>query len=185
MICRRIVRISRVVSGLARAIAFYRDALGFSVTRRLPVGHAARAALGLPRATQAVLRRGGQEIALVRPLRRGRRIPPDSRSNDLWFQHLAIVVADMDAAFARLSAHTGWQPISQGGPQALPAANGGVQAFKFRDPDGHPLELIRFPQAAARDATISASTTPRSRSPARGAARCSTARWACACAPAR
>lgn len=38
----------------------------------------------------------------------------------------------------------GIKPISQGGPQLLPATSGGVQAFKFRDPDGHPLELLQF-----------------------------------------
>src|SRR5215467_3313942 len=32
----------------------------------------------------------------------GRPIPADSRSNDLWFQHIAIVVRDMDEAFQRL-----------------------------------------------------------------------------------
>ena len=36
--------------------------------------------------------------------------------------------------------------ISIAGPQQLPASSGGVQAFKFRDPDGHPLELLQFPQ---------------------------------------
>jgi catechol 2,3-dioxygenase-like lactoylglutathione lyase family enzyme len=35
--------------------------------------------------------------------------------------------------------------ISCEGPQRLPVASGGVVAFKFRDPDGHPLELIGFP----------------------------------------
>src|SRR5207248_11715504 len=34
----------------------------------------------------------------------GRPIPIDSRSNDLWFQHVAIVVRDMDEAFQRLRA---------------------------------------------------------------------------------
>ena len=34
----------------------------------------------------------------------GRPIPVDSRSNDLWFQHIAIVVRDMDEAFQRLRA---------------------------------------------------------------------------------
>src|SRR4029434_2771002 len=34
----------------------------------------------------------------------GRPIPADSRSNDLWFQHIAIVVHDMDEAFQRLRA---------------------------------------------------------------------------------
>jgi catechol 2,3-dioxygenase-like lactoylglutathione lyase family enzyme len=39
----------------------------------------------------------------------------------------------------------GWSAISTGGPQRLPASSGGVSAFKFRDPDGHPLELLAFP----------------------------------------
>ena len=34
----------------------------------------------------------------------GRPIPADSRSNDLWFQHVAIVVRDMDQAFEKLRA---------------------------------------------------------------------------------
>src|SRR5881275_1649922 len=34
----------------------------------------------------------------------GRPIPVDSRSNDLWFQHIAIVVRDMDQAFDKLRA---------------------------------------------------------------------------------
>src|SRR5213083_3096420 len=32
----------------------------------------------------------------------GRPIPVDSRSNDRWFQHVAIVVHDMDAAFEKV-----------------------------------------------------------------------------------
>ncbi len=62
----------------------------------------------------------------------------------MWFQHLAIVVSDMDAAYQRLQACAA-EPISAHGPQRLPAAAGGVTAFKFRDPDGHPLELLQFP----------------------------------------
>src|SRR5215469_15811752 len=34
----------------------------------------------------------------------GRPIPVDSHSNDLWFQHIAIVVPDMDQAFETLRA---------------------------------------------------------------------------------
>ncbi len=37
------------------------------------------------------------------------------------------------------------KPISAGGSKHLPATSGGVHAFKFRDPDGHPLELLQFP----------------------------------------
>jgi catechol 2,3-dioxygenase-like lactoylglutathione lyase family enzyme len=82
----------------------------------------------------------------------GRAYPENSRSNDLWFQHLAIVVSDMDAAYAHLCAHAAWHPISRGGPQTLPESDGGVRAFKFRDPDGHPLELLWLPPARARGA---------------------------------
>jgi catechol 2,3-dioxygenase-like lactoylglutathione lyase family enzyme len=36
-----------------------------------------------------------------------------------------------------------------GGPQCLPASSGGVTAFKFRDPEGHPLELLAFPEGGS------------------------------------
>ena len=35
--------------------------------------------------------------------------------------------------------------ITRGGPQRLPPNTGSVTAFKFRDPEGHPLEVISFP----------------------------------------
>ena len=54
----------------------------------------------------------------------------------------------MAAAYTKLSAQGGWKPISTEGPQALPVSSGGVTAFKFRDPEGHPLELLAFPPDA-------------------------------------
>jgi catechol 2,3-dioxygenase-like lactoylglutathione lyase family enzyme len=77
----------------------------------------------------------------------GRPIPVDSRSNDLWFQHIAIVVRDMDQAFERLRALK-VQFVSTA-PQTLPPsikAAAGIKAFYFRDPDQHNLEIIYFPQ---------------------------------------
>src|SRR5215472_5983711 len=74
-------------------------------------------------------------------------IPQDSRSNDLWFQHLAIVVSDMNTAYATLREqnvqHVSTAPQTL--PDSIPAA-AGIRAFYFRDPDGHNLELIWFPQ---------------------------------------
>lgn len=76
----------------------------------------------------------------------GRPVPVDSRSNDLWFQHIAIVVRDMDQAFAQLRAlkvrfvSTTPQTL----PPSIPAA-AGIKAFYFRDPDQHNLEIIYFP----------------------------------------
>jgi catechol 2,3-dioxygenase-like lactoylglutathione lyase family enzyme len=148
---KRILRISRVVSELPRAEAFYEE-LGFRTVARARCDAATLAALGLPgvEAEEAVMRLGMDDVALVRFAVKGRPYPRDSRSNDLWFQHMAVVVSDMDAAYAHLCACSGWSPISEGGPQLLPPSNGSVRAFKFRDPDGHPLELIWFPPGQGR-----------------------------------
>ena len=68
------------------------------------------------------------------------------------FQHFAMVVSDMALAMASLARSTAWTPITRGGPQRLPANTGGVTAFKFRDPEGHPLEFLLLPnEASGRD----------------------------------
>ncbi len=77
---------------------------------------------------------------------RGRSIPEGLRSNDRSFQHIAIIVRDMDAAYRRLRENRVAHLSS--GPQRLPDWNknaGGIQAFYFADPDGHPLEILAFP----------------------------------------
>jgi catechol 2,3-dioxygenase-like lactoylglutathione lyase family enzyme len=77
---------------------------------------------------------------------RGRPLPIDSRSNDRWFQHMAIIVSDMDAAYVRLRQHG--VEHSSPEPQRLPDWNpaaGGIKAFYFKDPDGHPMEILQFP----------------------------------------
>ena len=77
----------------------------------------------------------------------GRPIPADWRSNDRAFQHIAIVVSDMDKAYQHLRAHDVRHASTA--PQIIPATNkaaAGIRAFYFKDPDGHYLELIYFPQ---------------------------------------
>ena len=147
----RVLRISRVVADLDRAEAFYRDGLGFRRIERGPGDPALAGLLGVPGASSecVVMRLGAEEIALVRFDPPGAPYPPDSRSDDLWFQHLAIIVDDMEAAFRRLEKQSP-QPISTHGPERLPPGNGSVVAFKFRDPDGHPLELLQFPPGQGR-----------------------------------
>jgi catechol 2,3-dioxygenase-like lactoylglutathione lyase family enzyme len=76
----------------------------------------------------------------------GRPIPVDSRSHDRWFQHIAIVVSDMDQAYQHLRAHK--VKHASTGPQTIPPSNkaaAGIRAFYFKDPDGHNLEIIYFP----------------------------------------
>ncbi|WP_342148171.1 VOC family protein [Methylorubrum sp. SB2] len=93
----------------------------------------------------ARVRIGAQTIELAPASERS---PEPAPSNATDFQHCALAVADMEAAFAHLSGVPGWTPISRAGPERLPASSGGVSAFKFRDPDGHPLELLAFPTGA-------------------------------------
>ena len=77
----------------------------------------------------------------------GKTIPADSKSNDLWFQHMAIVVSDMEQAYGELRSQnvTHVSTFPQTLPETIPAA-AGIKAFYFRDPDGHNLELIWFPE---------------------------------------
>lgn len=88
---------------------------------------------------------GEEVVELLQFDRPGQLYPKNAISSDLCFQHFAIVVADIKAAYKRLVTASGWTAISIDGPQQLPASSGGVTAFKFRDPDGHPLELLAFP----------------------------------------
>jgi catechol 2,3-dioxygenase-like lactoylglutathione lyase family enzyme len=78
---------------------------------------------------------------------RGRPIPVDSRSNDRWFQHIAIITSDMDRAYQWLRKNK--VEHASPGPQRLPDWNrnaGGIKAFYFKDPDGHALEILQFPE---------------------------------------
>jgi catechol 2,3-dioxygenase-like lactoylglutathione lyase family enzyme len=59
---------------------------------------------------------------------------------------MAIVVNDMTPAHQQVMANRRFRPISRNGPVRLPDNSGGVTAFKFRDHDGHPLELLAFPK---------------------------------------
>jgi catechol 2,3-dioxygenase-like lactoylglutathione lyase family enzyme len=94
------------------------------------------------------LQLGNEIIELTQYLAaRGRPIPVDSRSNDRWFQHVAIIVSDMDRAYAQLRRHKAEHAST--GPQRLPDWNknaAGIRAFYFKDPDGHVLEILQLPE---------------------------------------
>ncbi len=76
----------------------------------------------------------------------GRPIPIDSRSNDKWFQHIAIIVSDMDKAFEILRENK--VRYASTAPQILPKTipnAAGISAFYFKDFDNHVLEILHFP----------------------------------------
>ena len=151
---RRMVRavdsIGLTVSDLDRSVEFYSKVLHFEKISETEVdGEAFEHLTGVfgLRMRIARLKLGGETIELTEFLApRGMPAPSDARSNDRWFQHIAIIVSDMDRAYAELRAHK-IQHASPG-PQRLPDWNpnaGGIRAFYFRDPDGHPLEILWFP----------------------------------------
>jgi catechol 2,3-dioxygenase-like lactoylglutathione lyase family enzyme len=79
-------------------------------------------------------------------LERARAHAGEVRPNDRVFQHIAIIVRDMEQAYQHL--RRAKVEHASTGPQRLPDWNpnaGGISAFYFRDPDGHFLEILHFP----------------------------------------
>ncbi|HTQ06150.1 MAG TPA: hypothetical protein VMI54_19950 [Polyangiaceae bacterium] len=147
----RVVRVGFTVSNLDRTLAALRT-LDFAVEAvGEPATDGLSALYALPgvRARVAEVALGSQRVELTEcTTRRGRAIPADSRSNDAWFQHMAIVVRDMDAAYARVFADAHSFHRLSPAPQTIPLSNpaaGGIRALYFRDADNHNLELIWFP----------------------------------------
>lgn len=137
--------VSRQLDSLSR---FYHDAFGFRCS--LSRYRSAADLTGMPcihgGVRSAMLELGGQCLELLEFDQPGRAYPADDVANSPAFQHFAIVVSDMSKAFRQLASVPGWSPITHDGPQQLPESSGGVTAFKFRDPEGHPLELLAFPK---------------------------------------
>jgi catechol 2,3-dioxygenase-like lactoylglutathione lyase family enzyme len=138
------------VSDMNRAIDFYTQVLTFEkVADREVAGDEYEHLFGVfgLRVRSVRLRLGEEHLELMQFLApHGRPIPVGSRSNDRWFQHIAIIVTDMSAAYARLRSFNVEHASS--GPQRLPDWNpnaGGIEAFYFHDPDGHNLEVLSFP----------------------------------------
>ena len=138
------------VSDMDRAIDFYSRVLTFTKASDVEVtGSEYEHLVGVFGVRMRIVRMtlGDEAIDLTEFLApRGRPIPVDSRSNDRWFQHIAITVSDMDAAYRILRQNRVEHASS--GPQRLPDWNpnaGGISAFYFKDPDGHPLEILHFP----------------------------------------
>src|SRR5207248_3757430 len=142
--------VGMTVSDVDRSAEFYARVLSFEKTGEVEqAGDAAERLQGVFALRTRTVRLGlGSECIDVTEYlaARGRPAPADSRSNDRWFQHIAIVVSDMDRAYAQLrAAHV---EHASSGPQRLPdwnATAGGIKAFYFRDPDRHTLEVLQFP----------------------------------------
>jgi len=149
-VVRSVESIGMTVSNMDRSLDFYSHVLSFAKISdvELSGGEYERleGVFGL-RMRVVRMRLGGEFIELTEYLApKGRPAPQESRSNDRWFQHVAIITSDMDKAYAWLKQNK-TQHVSSV-PQTLPAyirLAAGIRAFYFEDPDGHPLEVLQFP----------------------------------------
>lgn len=143
--------VGMTVADMDESVEFYTGVLTFEKVSDVEVaGEECERLQGLFGVRMRVvrLRLGDETIELTEYLApKGRPIPVDSRSNDRWFQHFAVITSDMEKAYARLRQHKVRHAST--GPQTLPLWNknaGGIKAFYFKDPDGHALEILQFPE---------------------------------------
>src|SRR6201987_1808274 len=142
--------IGSTVSDMDRAVDFYSNVLTFEKVSDIEVAgenyEHLEGVFGL-RMRVVRMKLGDENIELTEYLApKGRPIPVDSRSDDRWFQHIAIIVSDMDKAYAWLRQNK--VEYASSGPQRLPDWNrkaAGTSAFYFKDPDQHPVEVLQFP----------------------------------------
>src|SRR6266700_499363 len=146
----RVDSVGMTVSDMDRSVNFFATILSFEKVSDVEVaGEDYEHLEGLFGLRMRIVRMklGEEFITLTEYLApKGRPIPVDSRSNDRWFQHIAIITRDMDKAYARLRQNKVEHASS--GPQRLPDWNknaAGISAFYFKDPDGHPVEVLQFP----------------------------------------
>src|SRR5246127_1203724 len=113
------------VSDMDRAVDFYSQVLPFEkVSDPQVAGESYEHLEGVFGLRMRVVRKrlGDEFIELTEYLApKGRPIPVDSRSNDRWFQKIAIIVSDMDKAYAWLRQNNVEQ--ASFGPQRLPEWN--------------------------------------------------------------
>jgi catechol 2,3-dioxygenase-like lactoylglutathione lyase family enzyme len=146
----RVVAAGMTVSDMDRSVDFYSRVLSFEKVSDVEVTgpdyERLQGVFGL-RMRVVRMRLGEEFIELTEYLTpRGKPVPIDSRSNDRWFQHIAIITSDMDKAYAWLRQNK--VEHASTAPQRLPDWNknaAGIKAFYFRDPDRHFLEVLQFP----------------------------------------
>jgi len=146
----RVESVGFTVSDMDKALDFYTRVLPFEKVSDVETfGNEIEHLAGVFGARVRVVRLklGDEVLELTEYLTpQGRPIPGDSRSNDRWFQHVAIIVSDMNNAYAHLRANKVRHAST--GPQTLPSyitAAAGIRAFYFKDFDNHVLEILSFP----------------------------------------
>ena len=155
---KKIINTSQTTVNLQKQINWYTTNLGFSCISETRIDDSWLGKLiGIPGAiiNKASLRIGEEFLELWEfeqvPTQKNDKIEPipipeDSQSNDLWFQHICIVVSNLNDAFNKGASNA--TQISRS-LVTLPESNkeaANIEAVKIKDSVGHPLELLKFPQ---------------------------------------
>lgn len=147
---QKVESVGFTVSDMDKAIDFYTRVLPFEkISDTETWGEDFEHLSGVfgARVRVARFRLGDEILELTEYLNSNSRpIPVDSRSNDRWFQHVAIIVSDMDKAFEVLRKNR--VRFASTAPQTLPKTipnAAGIKAFYFKDFDNHVLEILQFP----------------------------------------
>jgi catechol 2,3-dioxygenase-like lactoylglutathione lyase family enzyme len=144
--------VNLVVADLPRMLAFYRDTLGFTVTKHVTIsGDWIGKTVGLENVSAEVVYLdlpSGPRIELLRYISPDAiRAPGVDRPNALGLRHMAFKVDDVDAAAARLrAASVEFFSDVQAVPDSQVTYAGGVRKrlVYFRDPEGNILELCEY-----------------------------------------
>jgi catechol 2,3-dioxygenase-like lactoylglutathione lyase family enzyme len=135
----------RLVTAEPEMLAGFYQAIGFVAGASAPICAAEMALLALAGGGwRRPLTLGKSSLDLEWFELSGNPYPDHANGSDLIFQHLALVTDNAHSAW-QAARNAGATPITRGQPVTLPPSSGSVTAVKFRDPEGHPLELIQFP----------------------------------------
>jgi len=137
------------VSNLERALAFWRDVLGFELSHTAhQTGEMAREITGVEAAEiklAVVKAPGGHKVELLEYLG-----PADRKRHvnlmpcDVGSVHVAFIIEDLDAILSVINA-SGWK--AAGKPQTLQSGqNAGKRVVYVRDPDGTTIEFMQTPE---------------------------------------
>src|SRR5256714_13244903 len=141
------------VSNLERALAFWRNVLGFELSHTAhQMGEMAREITGVAGAEiklAVVKAPGGHKIELLEYLAPADRKKVDLRPCDVRSVHVAFTVDKLDAILEKIAA-SGWK--AAGNPQTLKTGpNAGKRAVYGRDPDGTTIEFMQQTSKRATD----------------------------------
>jgi glyoxylase I family protein len=136
------------VSNLERALAFWRDVLGFEFSHGAhQKGERPEQITGVKGAElklAVVKTPGGHKIELLEYF-----APPDRKKDaslrpcDLGHVHVALIVDDLETVLQKIAA-SGWK--AAGKPQILThGPNAGKRVVYVRDPDGTTIEFMQMP----------------------------------------